>query len=78
MQLLHEDAREQHQCVIVASHDLLVVELGQRVLRLQHGMFIGPMVRPATRRPPVRDTVGELLLCSERKQGLGTAVSARN
>jgi putative ABC transport system ATP-binding protein len=38
IRLLHEYAKEQNRCVIVASHDLRIVEFADRVLRLEDGV----------------------------------------
>jgi len=40
IQLLHEYAKEQKRCVIVASHDPRIVEFADRVLRLEDGMLV--------------------------------------
>ncbi len=40
IRLLHEYAKEQNRCVIVASHDLRIVEFAGRVLRLEDGLLI--------------------------------------
>ena len=39
IQLLHEYAKKQNTCVIVASHDLRIVEFADRVLRLEDGLL---------------------------------------
>lgn len=39
IRLLHEYAKERNQCVIVASHDLRIVEFADRVLRLEDGVI---------------------------------------
>jgi putative ABC transport system ATP-binding protein len=39
IKLLHEYARNQNRCVIIASHDLRIVEFADRVLRLQDGIL---------------------------------------
>jgi putative ABC transport system ATP-binding protein len=38
IRLLHEYAKERNRCVIVASHDLRIVEFADRVLRLEDGV----------------------------------------
>lgn len=39
IRLLHEYAKEENRCVIVASHDLRIVEFADRVLRLEDGVL---------------------------------------
>ena len=39
IQLLHRYAKERNKCVIVATHDLRIVDLADRVLRLEDGMI---------------------------------------
>lgn len=39
IRLLHEYAKKQNRCVIIASHDLRIVEFADRVLRMQDGML---------------------------------------
>jgi putative ABC transport system ATP-binding protein len=39
IRLLHEYAKERNRCVIVASHDLRIVEFADRVLRLEDGVI---------------------------------------
>jgi len=39
IQLLHEYSRKQEKCVIVASHDLRIARLADRVLRLEDGVI---------------------------------------
>lgn len=39
IQLLHKYSKEQNRCVIVASHDLRIVTLADRVLRLEDGVI---------------------------------------
>ncbi len=40
IRVLHEYARKQNKCVIVASHDLRITELADRVLRLEDGVLL--------------------------------------
>jgi len=40
IQLLHAYAAEENKCVIVASHDLRIVEFADRVLRLEDGVVV--------------------------------------
>lgn len=44
IQLLHRYATEENKCVIVASHDLRIVEFADRVLRLEDGMLLSTAV----------------------------------
>jgi len=39
IRLLHDYAKKQNRCVIIASHDLRIVEFSDRVLRLRDGML---------------------------------------
>jgi putative ABC transport system ATP-binding protein len=39
IRLLHEYAKERNRCVIVASHDLRIVEFSDRVLQLEDGVI---------------------------------------
>ncbi len=39
IQLLHQYAQEENRCVIVASHDLRIVEFADRVLKLEDGII---------------------------------------
>jgi putative ABC transport system ATP-binding protein len=41
IRVLHEYAKTQHRCVIVASHDLRIMAFADRVLRLQDGELVG-------------------------------------
>jgi putative ABC transport system ATP-binding protein len=40
IRLLHGYAAQENKCVIVASHDLRIVEYADRVLRLEDGMLL--------------------------------------
>ena len=40
MQLLQSYSKEQNRCVIIASHDLRLVEFADRILRLEDGMIL--------------------------------------
>lgn len=40
IQLLHQYAKERNKCVIVATHDLRIVDLADRVLRLEDGAIV--------------------------------------
>lgn len=40
IQLLQSYSREQNRCVIIASHDLRLVEFADRILRLEDGMIL--------------------------------------
>ena len=40
IQLLHKYAREENKCVIVASHDLRLLDFADRVIRLEDGCII--------------------------------------
>jgi len=40
IRLLHEYAKKQNRCVIVASHDLRIVDFADRVLRLEDGAIL--------------------------------------
>jgi putative ABC transport system ATP-binding protein len=40
IQLLHGYAAQENKCVIIASHDLRIVEYADRVLRLEDGMLL--------------------------------------
>ncbi len=39
IRLLHKYAKEQNRCVVVASHDLRIVEFADRVLKLEDGVI---------------------------------------
>ncbi|HWP82603.1 MAG TPA: ABC transporter ATP-binding protein [Bacteroidota bacterium] len=45
IQLLHRFAKEQKKCVVVASHDLRLVEFADRVIRIEDGMIVEKRVR---------------------------------
>jgi putative ABC transport system ATP-binding protein len=45
IRLLHEYAKEENRCVIVASHDLRIVEFADRVLRLEDGVITQTQLR---------------------------------
>lgn len=47
IKLLHEYARKQNRCVIIASHDLRIVEFADRVLRLQDGTLTSAVEKHA-------------------------------
>lgn len=40
IQLLHKYAKEHNKCVIIASHDLRIVEFADRVVRLEDGKMV--------------------------------------
>jgi len=42
IQLLHRQAKDEHRCIIVASHDLRLVEASDRVLTLEDGRVVSP------------------------------------